>query len=470
MASRTVAILLGASAWPKAPDRLPGTKNFAHSAQDFRRYLTDANGLAIPEDQLLNLFDDERPPDQIDEKISNFLSESTERLGDEIENLILFYVGHGLFSEDGHKYCLALRSTRPDSIGASAYRFSSLARTLNRNARNAKRFVIIDACFAAAALPDMMPQSQAGELAEAQIISDLASSGTALLCAASSSDVAVTPKNARHTMFSEALLNALTGDTKRHGASLSFDDIRDEVDSFISARWRDQAVKPELHIPDQRKGDISRIAFFPNIFGRSALHQAEELQETIARTEKLRSEFETLRVRVEKLEELRATQDQPKESQSIDANLSEPPPYESMLPYHVQSGLSQMRSGHIWGLRLLMVSICALCCNVTLLVYCSYIAIIPDVAKYFGIVSGVLSLSFFVLLLAGLFCSRGERQTFVKEGEIIHEWQKQAYKLQIHSFRRLYYAYLIELQFVFISLPVLALASFTFWVTAIQFY
>ncbi|MGO8112712.1 hypothetical protein, partial [Rhizobium leguminosarum] len=50
------------------------------------------------------------------------------------------------------------------------------------------------------------------------------------------------------------------------------------------------------------------------------------LQETIARTEKIRSEFETLRVRVEKLEELRDNQDQPKESQSIDANLSEPPP------------------------------------------------------------------------------------------------------------------------------------------------
>src|SRR5262245_51654713 len=129
MPAATVAILLGASKWPKS-DRLTGSQNFSRSKDDFLKYLVDANGLAIPRDQLLDLFDTEESPSEVDEAISTFLSTTNERLGDDIEDLILYYTGHGLFSEDGQKYCLALQTTRTDNIGASAYRFSSLARTL----------------------------------------------------------------------------------------------------------------------------------------------------------------------------------------------------------------------------------------------------------------------------------------------------------------------------------------------------
>lgn len=317
----TIAILLGASEWPKSEGRLSGSRNFANSCRDFRRYLVDANGLAIPEDHLLDLFDSTESPSDVDEQISIFIKSVRERTGGPIKNVILYYVGHGLFSEDGQKYCIALRSTRLANVGASGYIFSSLARTLNKQAYDARRFVILDACYAAAASGDMLPQSQQAELAEKQVISALAESGTALLCAASSSDVALSPRNRNYTMFSEALLHTLTSDAAREGTLLSFDDIRRSIEGFVTSSWREEAVKPELHIPDQRKGDISKIAFFPNIYGRSAQQQADQLKRMLGRID----EIVGLQVILD--ERLRYLEDQQREQgdrlASVDRPLSE---------------------------------------------------------------------------------------------------------------------------------------------------
>jgi hypothetical protein len=221
----------------------------------------DVDGLHLQDDAVLDLFDDPRSADDIDDAIDRFLAER--RAAGELDDVLLYFTGHGAFAED-RRYCLAIRATRVDALGQSGYRVASLARTINRNMRVGRRFVILDACFAAAAEADFIAQSDVATRLEEQAMSALADAGTALLCATSSTDVALAPRAGVHTMFSGALLQALREGSPSGGKRLSFDDLRNLVAQRIEQSYRDEAVIPEIHVPDQRRGDISRIALFPN--------------------------------------------------------------------------------------------------------------------------------------------------------------------------------------------------------------
>jgi hypothetical protein len=70
--STTVAILLGASAWPKSTDTLPASLAFSNSARDFKSYLLSSDGLALPPSHLLDLFDSEAVPSELLDNISVF--------------------------------------------------------------------------------------------------------------------------------------------------------------------------------------------------------------------------------------------------------------------------------------------------------------------------------------------------------------------------------------------------------------
>lgn len=275
-----IAIILGASAWPRSK-RLPASETFKNAAEDLQRYLVAPDGLAIESSNLLSLFDDPRSVDDIDNAIDTFLADSTQRLGHEPKNVIIYYTGHGAFVEGDNRYCLTLRNSRLDSLSTSAYRMSALARRLNRQIPNARRFVILDACFAASALPDFIPQSDAATRMQDETIDVLAESGTALLCAASSADVALTPANGKYTMFSGAILDALNSGSKEFGPTLSFENLGSLVEKNIKAQFRDLAVRPEIHIPDQRRGSIAKVALFPN-----AALRTEDLRSRVDRIER----------------------------------------------------------------------------------------------------------------------------------------------------------------------------------------
>lgn len=222
------------------------------------------SGLSVRPDQLLDLFDDNRSFSEIDEEVEHFLTVSAARTGNPIKNLVVYYTGHGVFSEGDQRYCLAIKSTRIGALGASAYRVNSLARTLNRIAPDARKFIIIDACFAGAAQPDFIPQGPAAERMEEQTMAGFADSGTALLCAASAADVALAPVFGAYTMFSDALLHVMQSGSASRGAYLSFDDIRSLATQFIRQKHQEDAVLPEVHVPDQRRGDLASIKFLPN--------------------------------------------------------------------------------------------------------------------------------------------------------------------------------------------------------------
>src|SRR5215469_2351387 len=96
---QTLAVLFGASSYRRAPKLAQG-RVFYNSAQDFNEYLIATEGLGIPRENINWLFDDTRSPSDQLQDIRDFLESRSLRLkseGAEPQDLILYYVGHGLF-------------------------------------------------------------------------------------------------------------------------------------------------------------------------------------------------------------------------------------------------------------------------------------------------------------------------------------------------------------------------------------
>jgi hypothetical protein len=91
---------------------------------------------------------------------------------------------------------------------------------------------------------------------------DLPERGTAVLCAASKDDEALAPEAENYTMFSGALLSVL----QEPGVSvdaLTLHQVHGLVTDAIQRRFGPRGVRPEIHVPDQKHGDIGAIPLFP---------------------------------------------------------------------------------------------------------------------------------------------------------------------------------------------------------------
>src|ERR1700730_4626647 len=114
-----LTVILGASWFPRAP-KLAAGRSFYNSAADLFEYLTDPNGVGVPLQNVEWLFDDSRSPTDQLEDIGDFLSRRGRELslqGSPVDNLILYYVGHGLFTARERSYCLAVRATNENNEG-----------------------------------------------------------------------------------------------------------------------------------------------------------------------------------------------------------------------------------------------------------------------------------------------------------------------------------------------------------------
>jgi tetratricopeptide (TPR) repeat protein len=271
-AETTLVVLLGASDWPKYA-ALGKSANFAASAEAVKNYLQEARALAVETmsetvpSHLLNLFDFSGEPSLVDEAISDFLRThlTTSNI---ITDFIFYYVGHGLVNANGTQLLLSLKGTRESNPDISSYRVSDLATTLKDYAPRIRCYFILDCCFAAAAMPALMmsPPTQVITQKTKEAFADIPNRGIALLCASS----ATTPANATpdkpYTLFTGALLKALrTGEASR-GEYLSLQDMSDLTWHYIVQDYPDERLKPrpELHVPDGRHGNITRLGLFKN--------------------------------------------------------------------------------------------------------------------------------------------------------------------------------------------------------------
>lgn len=259
----TLAIVLGASEFPRAPNLTSGPF-FTNSAADFRAYLTNQGGLGLQRSNVLNLFNDSRSSSEMLEEIARFLlvAQSSATDGAKPSDLIIYYVGHGGFSRDGQNYFLAVKATNQTAEVASSIRISDLAGVILDNARFMRRYIILDCCFAAEAYRAF--QSAPGQLACSLVLDKIPGRGTALLCASGRNRPAIAPSGERHTMFSTALLDSLRSGHDSFGPLFSIEELADLIRTHLRSRYPQQWVRPEVHAPNQEEGNLARLPIFPN--------------------------------------------------------------------------------------------------------------------------------------------------------------------------------------------------------------
>jgi hypothetical protein len=273
---QTLAVLLGAS-WFEHARQLAQGPPFANSAQDFREYLLSEKGLRLPRENLQWLFDDSRSPSDQLTAIGDFLLRRTGELSDQgmpPQNLILYYVGHGLFCGGDHAYHLAIRATDDQREGLTSLRFSELASVIKDRARFMRRFLILDSCFSATAYREF--QSGPLQAGLEKVRSELPARGTTLLCSASAQEASRAPKELGYTMFSSSLLQALRLGHETLGVRMSLSELGDLLKLDLRTAYPRDWVRPEIHSPDQREGNIADVALFPNPAYRTA--ESESLQ------------------------------------------------------------------------------------------------------------------------------------------------------------------------------------------------
>jgi hypothetical protein len=303
---QTLAVLIGASWFGRAPKLAQG-RAFYNSAHDFHEYLTSSAGLCLARENVNWLFDDSRLPSDQLQDIRDFLERRSADLGGRgtpPEDLIVHYVGHGLFWGSDQAYCLAVRATDERSEGLTSVRVGDLAAIIKAHATFLRKILILDCCFSAAAYKEF--QSGPLEAARVKLLEELPKRGTTLLCSASAQDASLAPEGLSRTMFSDALLKALHQGHSFLGPRLSVWELGDLVKELLQKTYPTTWVRPEVHSPDQREGDIAGIPLFPN-----AAYLARKTGET-QQTAEERLDIERLaaeRADAERREQERAKQD-----------------------------------------------------------------------------------------------------------------------------------------------------------------
>jgi hypothetical protein len=272
--------MLGASEFPRRLDLSSPT--FAKSHIALRDWLLDsAYGPMVARADCLDLFDSQRSwPDQ-EAELADWLvgRVATQPVP---TDLIVHYVGHGGFRDESRDYYLAIRTTRTENPFYSSIMVDSLWRALRSGARQQRRFLIIDACFAAAAARALMAplqeavkvkvrdlQNEEGAQAARDALA-MPDRGTAVLCSSSARDPASMAGAGGLTQFTDGLIQVLGAGSETGNDRLSLAQVHALVKASLSARYKESAVPPELHAPDQRLGLPQDVPIFPNVLQRVA--------------------------------------------------------------------------------------------------------------------------------------------------------------------------------------------------------
>jgi hypothetical protein len=260
----TLVIVLGASTFPYGG--LTSSESFKRSANRLHAYLVSKDGFGLPQENLFDLFDEDLPASRMDGAVADFLQSRMKQLTEantRVTDLIVYYVGHGGFSEDGAGYYLAIKDSQSRNLGHSSYPIKVLARTLKEQARYVRKFLILDSCFAATAYEAFMSTGPL-EVVKQQTLAEFPEKGTALLCASGPKEPAKAPKDEMYTMFSGVLLDVLDNGSPEDSEWFTLKDLGDIVRSRIFEKYADEAVRPQVLAPDQGQGEIWNLPLFPN--------------------------------------------------------------------------------------------------------------------------------------------------------------------------------------------------------------
>src|SRR5947209_6020323 len=269
----TLVIVLGASAWPNSPG-FQASRAFMYAAQGFRNYVLDPQGFGLPEANLLDQFDALASVSDQLELLGSFLEQRTQALkaaNQAARDVLVYFVGHGGFAGPSADFYLVLSRSSASSLRASGMAIDALAEVLREKARQMRRYLFLDCCFAAAAFrafqggPDQTAITKTLSAFHVQSRSlGFPRKGTVLLCSSDQKSPSLLLPDESCTMFSHALLDILRNGDLHRPSQLSLRDLKELAEDRLAGLPEKNAPRPGLHSPDQSEGDVADVPFFPN--------------------------------------------------------------------------------------------------------------------------------------------------------------------------------------------------------------
>ncbi len=292
IAPTTLVILLGASAWPNSPGFQPSPA-FVHAAWGFKYYVLDPQGFGLSTSNLLDLFDAPFSASDQLERLGSFLEQQTQALkaaNQAVRDVVVYFVGHGGFVGSSADFYLLPRRANASSLRASGMAIDALAEVLREKARQMRRYLLLDCCFAAAAFrsfqggPDQTAITKTLDAFQVQARSSgFPAKGTVLLCSSDQKSPSLLLPDESCTMFSHALLDVLRNGDLHRPAQLSLRDLKELAEDRLAALPEKNAPRPGLHSPDQSEGAVADVPFFPNPSAREERGRQAEQKENILR-------------------------------------------------------------------------------------------------------------------------------------------------------------------------------------------
>ena len=284
-APTTLVILLGASAWPNSPG-FQASEAFVHAAQRFRNYLLDPQGFGLTTANLLDQFNAETSSSDQLELLGSFLEQRMQALktaSQAARDVLVYFVGHGGFAGPSADFYLLLRRSNASSLRASGMAIDALAEVLREKARQLRRYLFLDCCFAAAAFrafqggPDQTAITKTLDAFAVQARSSgFPRRGTVLLCSSDQKSPSLLLPDESCTMFSYALLDVLKNGDPHRPPQLSLRDIKELAEDRLATLPEINAPRPGLYSPDQSEGDVADIPLFPNPRAEEERHRRIE--------------------------------------------------------------------------------------------------------------------------------------------------------------------------------------------------
>ncbi|MEP3428896.1 MAG: caspase family protein [Roseibium sp.] len=292
-----IAIIMGASEWPmfEKLNFIEGdfaSNPFVNSKNFFAEYLLSANGLGIPKENLLDLFDNADSPYKIKQLIEAFLLSSKMRIGN-ISDVIFYYVGHGDYYEKDNYY-IATKFLDQSDIKSTRFDIEDIASKLLDNVGSSRHILILDSCYSAGA---QSAYRQSIENA-AESVNELTQKyrprlGTTLFCAAGQRKYAKVLPGQEMTMFTGALSEALKNHTDTENTLFSLRELGEEMQDIIREKYGSEGVIPEIHTPIADDGDIASSQIYPRFFPKPSLNEIDILRRKV---DKLTIQLEVLEI------------------------------------------------------------------------------------------------------------------------------------------------------------------------------
>lgn len=283
--SEILAILMGATAWPKAQklnvDEAKFNINPFNASKAFvLEYLSSERGLRLPSENIRDLFDSESSPYELKKNVEEFLQERKSKLKT-ITDVIFYYVGHGDYFENSGYY-IATRHLDTNDINNTGFDISNITSALLDKAGSSRHILIIDACYAAGAqIAYRQDITNTAEVINKITKKHKPRLGTALFCAAGPRAFAKTLPGQEFTMFTGAFAKAIRQRDDQTDNLISLRELGEEMQAIIRDEYGSGGVLPEIHTPIADDGDIATVQLFPRFRDLAVGASIEQLAATV---------------------------------------------------------------------------------------------------------------------------------------------------------------------------------------------